>query len=253
MQEPVISSTQVTRIFLNRSTGYVYFYANPNGTEIISWISKKTDILELDTKRRWVQTWVSSSGIERPVSVFRFDPSQLTSISNGTTTRPYTPLPNITPSPDGTEWETLYNTFVSDLTSIIFTSCCTPEIIINPPDISLSRVEVPFVAGENIPQYAPVTADGFVADTTNPNHFNRLIGIARESVLTGNTGMATLAGDVTNPLWSFVPGDKLFLDVGAISTTPLADTSPGFSQIIGTATYPTKICVDIKQAIFLNP
>lgn len=86
------------------------------------------------------------------------------------------------------------------------------------------------VATEDIPALKFVTAGGQVADSSNLAHFNHVVGISMEAVL--STFVATLAteGEVTDPSWNWTANQKLFLNGTTLSTTP---PTSGFSQYVG--------------------
>src|SRR5437660_1744907 len=56
------------------------------------------------------------------------------------------------------------------------------------------------VAVEDIPAFAPVTSLGRVADSDNPSAgFGRVIGIAKQSIGSGNSGEVIQSGVISNP------------------------------------------------------
>lgn len=114
----------------------------------------------------------------------------------------------------------------------------------NPPEI-----EVEFLAQEDIAFADVVTSRGYRADTADYQTRNIIIGFAKESVATGFTGKAVSVGQIKNASWSWIPGDKIFLNgLGTIATLPPAIT---YVQMLGTATKSDTINVDIKQATLL--
>lgn len=105
-----------------------------------------------------------------------------------------------------------------------------------------------FNASENVPAFSVVTSDGYIANSNNIVHKNKLIGINKEAVNLGFVGNATVTGEISNPAWSWVPGDKLYLNGVTISTIAPA---VGFSVQIGTASKSDTIVVLLQPSILL--
>lgn len=104
------------------------------------------------------------------------------------------------------------------------------------------------VGAEDISAYDVVTATGYVADSTNPFHKNIVMGVARESILTGFSGEVVLEGYIQNVGWSWAKGDVLYLNGKVLSVTP---PTSGFRAIIGVALSATEINVNISESILL--
>ncbi len=110
-------------------------------------------------------------------------------------------------------------------------------------------VEVSISATENIPEFAPVTSKGKVADSANASQsMGRVIGIAREAIADGFSGVVIESGEVTNPGWAWAIGDLLFLNGTSIANSP---PESGFVQFIGSAKSPTTIVVDLGPPTLL--
>lgn len=125
------------------------------------------------------------------------------------------------------------------------------KLLIRLPNTTIGSGNMPnveFVASENILKYDLVTVDGFVADSNNLTHANKVLGMAVADTNTGFTGEAITYGEVVNPAWTWVIGDILFLNGTSLSTTP---PSVGFSQEIAKALTPTSILIDLNEAIKL--
>lgn len=110
------------------------------------------------------------------------------------------------------------------------------------------HLEIEFVATEDVFAFVPVTSTGRIADSTLSIHRNKVIGICKADVLTGFVGIAVGFGQITNVLWSWTIGDRIYLNGNALSTTAV---STGFSVQIGTATASDTIDVNIQPSILL--
>jgi hypothetical protein len=109
--------------------------------------------------------------------------------------------------------------------------------------------EAAFSATEDIPAFVIVTIDGHRADSNNPvSDRGRVIGITEEAVQSGFVGNALTGGEITNPLWNWTPGAKLFLNGQNLSTVA---PSTGFSQFIGVARTATTIMIQLGDPILL--
>lgn len=117
------------------------------------------------------------------------------------------------------------------------------------PPTPANEVEVNFVAQEDISQFDVVTSKGFRADTADYNTRDSIIGFAKTSVLNGFSGKATGFGEITNPAWTWLRGDKIFLNgLGTVANAPPSST---YSVQLGTATTPNTINVNINPSILL--
>lgn len=112
------------------------------------------------------------------------------------------------------------------------------------------NLEVEFVAQEDIPQYSVVTIDGFVGDSDNLVHKNKILGIANDLTPQGQTGIATVEGEIENLLWTWNVNDNLYLNGINLSSIPPAG-SARFSKIIGRALTATKILIELEESIQL--
>jgi hypothetical protein len=110
-------------------------------------------------------------------------------------------------------------------------------------------VELDIIAAEDLPAYGAVTSLGRKADSSNPSaSFGRVVGLARDFIPTGFEGSVIVVGEITNPAWSWTPGDLFFLSGNGLSTTPPA---VGFVQQLGSAKSATEIVVDLGLPILL--
>lgn len=104
------------------------------------------------------------------------------------------------------------------------------------------------VASENIPAFAAVTSQGKQASSNLTAQIGKIIGISIQPIPQGFSGLVQTIGDLTNPLWSWTPGDMLFLNGSTISKIP---PNTGFLQILGTAKSSKTIMVELGPPILL--
>lgn len=100
----------------------------------------------------------------------------------------------------------------------------------------------------NIPGLSLVTANGQVADSSNTFHFNHVVGISMDAVLSGNIATLVVEGEVTNLSWGWTTNDKLFLNGTVLSTIP---PTSGFSQMIAIARNNNVIFIRLQQPILI--
>lgn len=111
-----------------------------------------------------------------------------------------------------------------------------------------NSVIVEIVAAEPITAYSVVTVDGYLADSADLSAFNRVLGVSNEAMATGFPVSVVQKGIVENPAWAWTTGDRIFLNGGSLSTTPV---SSGFSQLIGLAKDSQTIVVECEDPIWL--
>ena len=80
----------------------------------------------------------------------------------------------------------------------------------------------------------------------SPRRFERCIATA--PILSGFNGSVVGFGKITNPLWAWTVGDRIFLNGTSLSTTA---PSSGFIQIIGVAIASDTIDIKLAQSILL--
>jgi len=118
-----------------------------------------------------------------------------------------------------------------------------------PEPVVPSSITVTLVAQTNIPAFYVVTSKGYLADTTDYNTRNIIVGFSNAAALSGFEVKVIGSGTITNPAWSWTKGDKIFLNgAGNVSNIPPAST---YSVILGTATAPDTIDVNIQPSILL--
>lgn len=108
--------------------------------------------------------------------------------------------------------------------------------------------QIEFLAAEFIPAFSLVTANGRIANSSTPAHFNQVIGMTIVDTANGARGEATVDGEIVNNSWSWSPSSKLFLNG---STVSLSAPSSGFSQLVAVARNNQIIIMKIAQAILL--
>lgn len=74
------------------------------------------------------------------------------------------------------------------------------------------------------------------------------IGILTGAAISGGEGSVLTAGSLTEPTWTWTPGDVIFLGLnGQLTTTP---PTTGIYQRLAIALSSTKIDISIKEAVF---
>ena len=113
---------------------------------------------------------------------------------------------------------------------------------------SSESIILTIVANESIPQFQLMTSTGYIADSSNLAHINRVSGISINAITQNTSGEVLAYGKITNTNWNFTTGNILFLNGTAISET--APTS-GFICQIGKVVNSNTILIDIKDCIKL--
>lgn len=105
-------------------------------------------------------------------------------------------------------------------------------------------LQADFTASEAVSQLQPVTANGFIADSSNVSRYRISYGLSSSVVTIGETGYAVTEGSVANIAWSWAVGAPIFLNGTSLST--VAPVS-GFYQQWGMAKTPTSILLKIGE------
>lgn len=100
----------------------------------------------------------------------------------------------------------------------------------------------------NIAAFDVVTSMGLIGDSSIIAYKNKIVGIATAPILSGFNGSVVGFGKITNPLWAWTVGDRIFLNGTSLSTTA---PSSGFIQIIGVAIASDTIDIKLAQSILL--
>ena len=114
----------------------------------------------------------------------------------------------------------------------------------NPGEILTIQV----VASATILKYDFVNADGTKADSAVITKRGWLIGMASANIAIGFSGPLLWAGEVSNPAWTWVVGNILYLNGSSLSTVP---PSSGFIQRVAVAKTETIIELDFSVGVLL--
>lgn len=95
-------------------------------------------------------------------------------------------------------------------------------------------------------------ADGSVdyVDNTNVLHGDDTLGVTTGAALTGAPATIQTSGALTEPSWSWTPGEPIFAGTnGQLTQTPPV---AAFSQVVGFAATPTSMVVAIQPSIYTD-
>lgn len=106
--------------------------------------------------------------------------------------------------------------------------------------------EVNVVATEDIAAFLPVIASGKVADSNNSLHRTKVVGISRNSVLTGFVANVQFSGEIQNSLWNWTVGDVIFIRGKLLSNIVPTISESLWCQQIGVATRSNTIVIELK-------
>lgn len=104
------------------------------------------------------------------------------------------------------------------------------------------------VAAEDLPAFVMVTVNGNIADSSNITHYGKVVGMTIASVVAGSIAGLIDDEEVTNLAWSWVAGQKLFLNGTTLSVT---SPSSGFCQMVAVARNNNTIIMRIEVPILL--
>lgn len=147
----------------------------------------------------------------------------------------------------------------------------TQVVVVDDTQVQIIEVGIQGPAGAQGPPgqsgaaYITYKADGAlsghrVVRPTNPSEVgyadssvvadaNAVLGITLGATLAGDDVNVQTAGEITEPSWTWVVGDPVFLGLtGLLTQTPPAT---GFSLVVGVPVAPTKLVIGIKQPIIL--
>ncbi len=113
---------------------------------------------------------------------------------------------------------------------------------------SAEQILVEFLAAQDIAAFDPVTLVGTIGDSDDLSQRGKVIGIATSDVSSGATGQALIEGEIENPLWSWSPGTRIYLNGTTLSATP---PSTGYSQRIAVAETDMTIVIQPQPPILL--
>lgn len=111
----------------------------------------------------------------------------------------------------------------------------------------------PLLVGSNLEAFRVVAiVDGQLvyADHRNLAHAYAVVGILRGAVVTGERVSVLSEGPITNPDWSWIPNEPIFLGEDGY----LTQTSPttGFLQPLGQVILPQQIRFEMQQPFFFH-
>lgn len=88
------------------------------------------------------------------------------------------------------------------------------------------------------------------ADSGTPAHANLVLGITTSAAADGADVFIQLSGLIVEPTWAWAANQTVFCGLnGVLTQTP---PTAGFSLVVGVATSPTSLAVDVKQPINLS-
>ena len=104
------------------------------------------------------------------------------------------------------------------------------------------------LGGHKVVKAGPLGAV-YYADSDNPVDAGGVIGVTMNAALQGDPVNVQATGEMEESGWSWTPGLPVFLGpLGTLTQTPPVT---GFQLVIGVASAPTKLVINIKQAIIL--
>ncbi|MBD2437363.1 hypothetical protein [Nostoc sp. FACHB-110] len=110
-----------------------------------------------------------------------------------------------------------------------------------------------YTAATSLAAYRMMTlntsGEAIYADNTNSDHIASVWAINKKAVSTGQTVTGQTFGEIENLAWAWTPQDPIFL--GANGTLTQVPPTTGFVLTVGWAMTPSKMFIDIKQAIAL--
>lgn len=104
-----------------------------------------------------------------------------------------------------------------------------------------------YVSAILVPAYSIVTVSGEIADSSNVNHRNKILGMDISGTTFNTGGKAVYSGIIEKLSWNW-SGSVLFLNGTSLSSTP---PTTGFCCEIAKVLSPTSILIGIKKAILL--
>lgn len=111
-----------------------------------------------------------------------------------------------------------------------------------------SALLIYYVAQEDITIGDVVIAGGRVANSSTVGHRNKIIGVAKANVSNGFAGQVVGFGKIQNADWSWVAGDRIYLNGTTLSTI---SPTTGYLTQIGIATVADTIDINIQPGILL--
>ena len=116
-------------------------------------------------------------------------------------------------------------------------------------DIAYSGNIIAVQAAQDIPAFVVITNEGTRANTSEPHHATRILGVTVDEAQAGHLVKTVRSGVVENPNWSFNPNAVIYLNGQELSEIAPA---MGFIVKIGiTLNRPTALVVDISRGVLL--
>lgn len=107
---------------------------------------------------------------------------------------------------------------------------------------------VDVLASEDLPAFVAATSDGQRANSGNILQWGKVVGVTQEAVSSGFIAHLVDDDELTNPLWSWSPGQLIFLNGNVLSGTA---PSSGWSQQIAIARNNQIIIVKLGEPILI--
>lgn len=102
---------------------------------------------------------------------------------------------------------------------------------------------------EYVPAYAPVMANGYRVDTSNPSHMGRVAGVTLDEAWPGDNVLICFYGEVVNPSWNLTVNKSIFVNGQSLSVIP---PETGWVQALGfVRETPTSIFMRIDTPVLL--
>jgi hypothetical protein len=103
-------------------------------------------------------------------------------------------------------------------------------------------------ASETIPAFVPITVDGYRGNSSNIDHFGKIIGVTMVPAESGSEVLICSHGSITNPNWNWTKKGPSF-----VNGMDISDMSPdnGWSQAIGIIDSAKSLYVHLGPPILL--
>lgn len=128
-------------------------------------------------------------------------------------------------------------------------------VIMSGTTVQIGATQDVFTAGADLGGHRAVYLDSSellqYATNADPALGERVLGITSGAIANGATGVVLRTGEITEPSWNWTLGLPIFLGVNGQLTQTRPTTSGSFVLQVAFPIAPTKVFVDIKQAIFI--
>lgn len=114
-----------------------------------------------------------------------------------------------------------------------------------------------YIAAENLSprRIVVLTAPGAVAYASNTvaPHADMIFGMTKGSAIMGDQVQISRKGEeISEPSWAWIPGQILFLGTNGVLIQSEPVSPALFSLIVGFATSPTTILLDVREPVFIG-